>query len=166
MTRKMTQLEQLMNDTPEKRAAWREHMHNQQGATNMSDGKKAVYEDMQEYLRLCEKHREQPRDNSPYGAHAKELEKKEREMNNNELLDLEAYIKQRNKALILLDLDWAAKQMGRSDKDFLLLVMHKARYECTGISIHLRNESGEWLRKGGHTRMHGLPLLPPGDLPE
>jgi len=81
--------------------------------------------------------------------------------------------KERNEAFISLDLDWAKNLMLPNTcfsesftGPFLLLGLHKARYECTDISAELRHKSGAWLRERGFGRMTGEPLLPKGELPQ
>jgi hypothetical protein len=82
------------------------------------------------------------------------------------MTELERFIAERNAKLSVLDMEWARSQLPHSTSDdVLLLSMHKARYDCTGITAALRLESGEWLRARGFSRLNGLPLAPPGVLP-
>lgn len=68
--------------------------------------------------------------------------------------------------LMTLNLDWARAQIPVPLDDFTLLVsIHKARYECPELPDSYRHESAEWLRERGFKGMHGLDLLPPGQLP-
>jgi hypothetical protein len=81
--------------------------------------------------------------------------------------DFQAWKEARNEALRTLDLDYARNQMGRPASDeMLLLSLHKARYECTGIEPEYRHESARWLRERGYGRLTGTPLLDDGELPE
>ena len=76
-------------------------------------------------------------------------------------------IRERNNALIALDLTWARNVMGHHAHDLTLLAaMHKARYDIPSIPDALRHESAAWLRAHKMTGMFGMPLLPPGQLPE
>lgn len=70
-------------------------------------------------------------------------------------------------ALAELDLEWARVQIPRQvNDDYALLVgLHKARYECRKLAAALRHESAEWLRERNFRGMHGLELLPKGQLP-
>jgi hypothetical protein len=80
---------------------------------------------------------------------------------------VKAWCAARNAALRTLDLAWARANAPRVASDAALLVsMHKTRYNVTEIEDALRLESGEWLRERGMRSLHGLPLLPPGQLPK
>jgi hypothetical protein len=82
-------------------------------------------------------------------------------------LDLESLQRERHAALIALDLGWARQQAyGPVDGFALLAGMHKARYNIPSIPAALRHESAAWLRARGLSDIHGVPLLPPGQLPE
>lgn len=77
------------------------------------------------------------------------------------------FIRDRNTALIELDLQWARSMMSHEVSDFTLLAaMHKARYNIPAIPERLRHESGEWLRENNMGDLYDLPLLPPGELPQ
>lgn len=71
----------------------------------------------------------------------------------------------RNRALEALDLEEARYAFPDKDDHFLLMMLHKARYECTDIAPQLRHDSGAWLRAHNCGRMTGTPLLPEGQLP-
>lgn len=76
------------------------------------------------------------------------------------------WIDERNAALSSLDLNYARKMFpNASSDDVLMLTLHKARYECTGIKDYERHLSAQWLRERGYGRLHG-PLLPEGELPK
>ncbi len=70
--------------------------------------------------------------------------------------ELEAFIKERNRALTELDLEWGRQQIPFIEEERLLPVMHKARYECTAITDELRLISREWLEENGWKRFNGL----------
>lgn len=78
-------------------------------------------------------------------------------------------VKRRNDALIALDLAWARRMIAPFDPNAsdltLLVAMHKARYNIPAIPEALRHESAAWLRARNLSDIHGLPLLPPGQLP-
>lgn len=81
--------------------------------------------------------------------------------------EFEQWRSARNEAFRTLDLDYARNQMGRPTSDeVLILALHKARYECTGIEPEYRHESARWLRERGYGRSIGGPLLPEGELPK
>ena len=50
----------------------------------------------------------------------------------------------------------------RPPDDVILISLHKARLELTGVDLKLRLESVEWLRARGYARRGGMPLPPPG----
>jgi hypothetical protein len=80
--------------------------------------------------------------------------------------ELAKFLAARDKALTLLDMKWARKMLpGASDDLVLLITMHKTRYNCPTIATPLRLESAEWLRAGGFKDLHGIELLPRGELP-
>ena len=81
---------------------------------------------------------------------------------------LESFLVERDKALLSLDLEYARKLFPGApvDDEVLLNALHKARYECKDLPTEARHESANWLRSRGYGRMAGLPLLPPGELPE
>lgn len=77
---------------------------------------------------------------------------------------LKNFIAARNKALEELDITWARivlESQGQSTKDkddeFLLVTLHKARYEVASMPMSLRLESMKWLQERGLTRIGGLP---------
>ena len=83
--------------------------------------------------------------------------------------ELDDFLSERNKALVNLDLDYARTRLPgleKKDDGFVLMVLHKARYECTAIPAELRHDSRAWLDIRGLRRMSGDPLLPEGELPE
>lgn len=53
-----------------------------------------------------------------------------------------------------------------TDDDVLIAAMHKARYDTLGCTRESRLYSAAWLRGRGMTAVHGVPLLPEGELPE
>lgn len=80
--------------------------------------------------------------------------------------ELERYQKEATAALLALDMKWARQNSpGASCDEVILLAMHKARYEHTGLPADARHASGAWLRERGYKRRGGLPLLPEGQLP-
>lgn len=77
------------------------------------------------------------------------------------------FIRDRNTALIDLDLEWARNMMSHEVDDFTLLAgMHQARYHLPAIPERLRHESAKWLRENDVGDLYDLPLLPPGELPQ
>ena len=81
--------------------------------------------------------------------------------------DLKKFLRERNEALLSLDLEYAGRMTGSRDKIILLLALHKSRYECVQLPDEPRLESARWLRERGYHRMQGnLPLLPEGELPK
>ena len=80
---------------------------------------------------------------------------------------LDDFLKKRNKALATLDMKYAREMRpDATDDETRLVAMHKARYEVTSLDPSLRHESENYLRRHGYHRMGGLPLLPPGELPD
>lgn len=77
------------------------------------------------------------------------------------------YIYERDKALANLDLEWVLANTstlkGKSD-EVILMCIHKARYEATGVLPKLRHESREWLQARGLRRLSGE-FLPKDKLP-
>lgn len=74
----------------------------------------------------------------------------------------------RDLALTNLDLAYARAVCppGCTVSDHALLVgLHKARYECTTVSDHLRHASRAWLEERSYQRYRGLPWPPEGELP-
>ena len=81
-------------------------------------------------------------------------------------MEMSDWNEQRNVALTNLDVAWARDYMpGASSDEVRLIAMHKARYECTGLTDDLRHASREWLQQRGYNRLHGA-FLPDGELPE
>ena len=80
--------------------------------------------------------------------------------------EFQAWLTERNRALVNLDEMHIAKTMPQVPPEMRLCVLHKARYEATGIPAIYRNESGQWLLERGYGRLTGTPLLPKGELPE
>ena len=85
---------------------------------------------------------------------------------------LAAFVRERDAALIALDLQWARRTIllispadGNVSDLTLLCAMHRARYNIVTIPDALRHESAAWLRERGLTDICGMPLLPPGQLP-
>ena len=82
------------------------------------------------------------------------------------MIDLQAYIAERDDAFRRLDLDWARKVLPMATSDEVrLLAMHMARYECTSLEDEYRIASGRWLKAHGHTRLGGADWLAAGALP-
>jgi len=79
---------------------------------------------------------------------------------------LDDYIKDRNRALAALDIEWARRMMPGAGDDVLLRDLHRARYDCVQIERDLRLQSAEWLRARGLRGMLNQPLCPPGKVPE
>lgn len=80
--------------------------------------------------------------------------------------EMQKFIEKRNAALTSLDESYVADTMPRAPASMRLLILHKSRYECTGIARELRHASRHWLAERGYSRMTGTPLLPEGELPE
>lgn len=80
----------------------------------------------------------------------------------------ENFILARNKAMREMDLEYARLMLRKpqASDDLCKTLMHKARYECTGIEAEYRHASRAWLDERGFGRMTGTPLLPQGELPE
>ena len=53
-----------------------------------------------------------------------------------------------------------------TNKEMLLMMLHKSRYECVLIERDLRLESYWYLKSHGLKRIGGADLLPNGELPE
>lgn len=82
---------------------------------------------------------------------------------------MSTFLDERDAALIAMDVERMRKLMGMPEHArplALLAGMHKARYNIPSIPAELRHESAAWLRAHGLTDIHGIPLLPPGQLPE
>lgn len=79
---------------------------------------------------------------------------------------LRTFITERNLALIGLDEDYVARVQPSAPAGMRLLILHKARYECTAMPGNLREESRAWLEEHGYRRMTGDPLLPKGEYPQ
>jgi len=76
---------------------------------------------------------------------------------------VEDFVRERNAALTALDMDYArAHAPFPMSDEVLLLGMHKARYECTGIAPEARRASRTWLEARGSRRIGNLPW-PDGD---
>lgn len=82
------------------------------------------------------------------------------------MTELEQFLSERNNALTFLDQEYVARMVPNAPASMRLLILHKARYECTAIKAELRRESGRWLVANGFGRMSGEPVLPDGELPE
>lgn len=82
------------------------------------------------------------------------------------LTEVEDFVRERNRALTELDMDYARRMLPDASNDEVrMIAMHKARYDCTQIANDLRHASGAWLRERGYKRLGGIPLLPEGELP-
>ena len=82
-------------------------------------------------------------------------------------ISLERDIIERNCALETLNMDWARRIMPEATSDEVrIIAMHKARYECTGVSRRARLESASWLRQKKYKRLDMSQILPEGELPE
>jgi hypothetical protein len=79
---------------------------------------------------------------------------------------LRLFLDERNAALIALDESYVARSVPNCPPEMRLLVLHKSRYECTGIAPEYRHASRAWLAERGFKRMTGDELLPEGELPE
>ena len=71
--------------------------------------------------------------------------------------------RERNHALATLDMKWGRENIllngGRAyDEHFVLLTLHKARYECADIAAELRKESRLWLEQHGWHRKDNMPF--------
>lgn len=79
---------------------------------------------------------------------------------------LENYILRRNKALIESDLEFIKEICpGVTDEHMLTVILHKARYDCTGIDDSYRLDSKKWLIENNYT-YDGGDFLPGDELPE
>ena len=66
-----------------------------------------------------------------------------------------------------LDIDAArASQPTSINDETILIALHKARLELTSMPTNLRLDSAEWLRARGYAGLYGVPLPPPGELPQ
>lgn len=71
--------------------------------------------------------------------------------------DVAEFVRERNKALETLDMEYARRTIPHATSDEVrLIAMHKARYDCTGISDVLRLQSRHWLEERGYRRLGGL----------
>lgn len=90
------------------------------------------------------------------------------------LVEINEWIKERNAALLALDLEWIRQSLAGHltipaasiDTHTLLMSAHKARYECLSLPDAARHESRAWLAEHGCQRMGNRPLLPVGELPK
>lgn len=72
---------------------------------------------------------------------------------------LDDYIRQRNRALMALDMDWARKVMPfPADDTVRLMAMHKARVHCVHLTDEARRESQRWLVERGLTDHLGMQI--------
>ena len=76
--------------------------------------------------------------------------------------EIAAWMVERDRALIALDLTWAGRKLDLPEADdfVLLIAMHKARYNIPSIPAALRRESATWLRYHGLCDYDDVPLLP------
>jgi hypothetical protein len=82
------------------------------------------------------------------------------------LTEIEDFVRERNRALTELDMDYARRTLPQASCDEVLLMsLHKARYECSAIAAELRHASRAWLWDRGLKRFDMSPLLPEGELP-
>lgn len=79
--------------------------------------------------------------------------------------DRETFLAKRNAALASLDESYVARTVPKAPPEMRLMILHKARYECTAMPDELRHASREWLDERRLQRMTGTPLLPIGELP-
>jgi len=80
--------------------------------------------------------------------------------------DIDAYVKERDEALTKLDTVWLRQRLPKSmSLHQLLIIAHKARYECVRIDPKIREESRTWLEARGHSRLNNFPWPPEGELP-
>ncbi len=75
-------------------------------------------------------------------------------------------VEERNAALTSMDLEFVRKMFPDASNFMLVMVLHKSRYECTGIQANLRHRSREWLQARGLGRMTDTPFLPKNQLPK
>ena len=80
--------------------------------------------------------------------------------------DIAAWKAERNAALEAMDMRYAENMMPKAAPEVRLMAMHKARYECTGISRDARLQSAAWMREHDIMRFTGTPVLPGKELPE
>lgn len=80
---------------------------------------------------------------------------------------IKQFVYDRDTALSNMDTDWV-RATSKSLKDasdlVVLMTIHKARYEATGIEASLRHESRRWLQRRGLRRLVGK-FLPDDQLP-
>lgn len=85
--------------------------------------------------------------------------------------ELEAFIADRDRALIAFDLEWGKKSILLADpnanftKGTLILSMHQARVELKTLPAPIRRQSLLWLKRNGYTRFRGLPWPAGNQLP-
>lgn len=83
-----------------------------------------------------------------------------------ETMDVALYVALRDKALIEMDVDWAQQQSPGTNREVIVIGMHKARIECRNIPEVLRRESMQWLKERDYSRVGFLPWPTDGSLPE
>lgn len=80
--------------------------------------------------------------------------------------DVAAYVRERDKALARLDMEWARRTMPNASSDEVrLIAMHKARYHSLGVSSRKRRASARWLFDHCYKDLLGNPIDPLGPLP-
>lgn len=82
------------------------------------------------------------------------------------MIDLLQFLAERNQALRKLDENYVARSLPTAPPELRLMILHKARYECTAIEPELRHQSGRWLSERNLSRSTGDPILPDGALPK
>lgn len=79
---------------------------------------------------------------------------------------LEKFIKDRDEALLNLNIKWIMNNTNCKDENVAIVTAHKARYEATSLPPEKRHESRKWLEDRGYKRLTGTDFLPDGELPE
>lgn len=80
--------------------------------------------------------------------------------------EVQAQLAERNRALLELDMEWAARTWtGTKDPNVWLIAMHKSRYEITSLPDAARHASRAWLEERGYSRFNRIPWPPQGKLP-
>lgn len=73
---------------------------------------------------------------------------------------IQDYVAERNQALLDLDIEFVRKHLSqyqyRTD-EFMLLILHKMRYEVATMPPDKRIESRKWLQNNGYKRIDNLP---------
>lgn len=80
--------------------------------------------------------------------------------------ELKQFLKERDEALVSLDLEYARRKFPQAADETLLMALHKARVEVLTMPETLRRKSMEWLKERGYGPMTEVNWPEDGSLPE